>query len=264
MLEEQYVINKNGRMCMSGHNKWSSIKHKKGAADAKRGKVFSRLIKEITVAARMGGGDLDGNARLRSAVATAKASNMPKDNIERAIKKGTGELDGYNLEENSYEGYGPAGMAVLVNVLTDNKNRAVADVRHLFTKYNGNLGETGCVSWMFDKKGYASIDKSAVDEDTLYDIMLEAGVDDISEQGDQFEILFAPEDIETVREALENNSIGYNQLEVQMIPQTNVTLTGKQAAQALKLLDALEYLEDVQSIFSNFDIDDEEMARLQE
>ena len=250
-------------MCMSGHNKWSSIKHKKGAADAKRGRVFSRLIKEITVAARMGGGDLDGNARLRSAVATAKASNMPKDNIERAIKKGTGELEGYNLEENSYEGYGPGGMAVLVNVLTDNKNRAVADIRHLFSKYNGNLGETGCVSWMFDKKGYASIDKDAVDEDTLYEIMMDADVDDISDQGDIFEILFAPEDVETVRAALEKNSISYTQLEVQMIPQTNVTLTGKQAQQALKLLDALEDLDDVQSISSNFDIDDEEMAQLQ-
>jgi len=248
---------------MSGHNKWSSIKHKKGAADAKRGKVFSRLIKEITVAARMGGGDLDGNARLRSAVATAKASNMPKDNIERAIKKGTGELEGYNLEENSYEGYGPGGVAVLVKVLTDNKNRAVADIRHLFTKHNGNLGETGCVSWMFDKKGFASVDKGVVDEDTLYDIALEAGAEDIADAGDVFEIVIAPEDIEALREALETNNISYNQLEVQMIPQTNVTLTGKQALQTLKLLDALEDLEDVQSLSSNFDIDDEEMAQLQ-
>ncbi|HOO38837.1 MAG TPA: YebC/PmpR family DNA-binding transcriptional regulator [Deltaproteobacteria bacterium] len=248
---------------MSGHNKWSSIKHKKGAADAKRGKIFSRLIKEITVAARMGGGDIDGNARLRSAVAAAKASNMPKDNIERAIKKGTGELEGYNLEENAYEGYGPGGVAVLVNVLTDNKNRAVADIRHLFTKYNGNLGETGCVSWMFDKKGFASVDKGVVEEDTLYDIALEAGAEDISDEGDVFEIVIAPEDIEGLREALEDNNISYNQLEVQMIPQTNVTLTGKQAQQALKLLDALEDLDDVQSISSNFDIDDEEMAQLQ-
>jgi YebC/PmpR family DNA-binding regulatory protein len=248
---------------MSGHNKWSSIKHKKGAADAKRGKLFSRFIKEITVAARMGGGDIEGNARLRSAVATAKASNMPKDNIERAIKKGTGELEGFNLEETSYEGYGPGGVAVLVNVLTDNKNRAVADIRHLFSKYNGNLGETGCVSWMFDKKGYASVDKSVVDEDTLYDIVLDAGVEDIADQGDVFEILCAPEDIEALRGALEGNNIPYNQLEVQMIPQSNVTLTGKQAQQTLKLLDALEDLEDVQSISSNFDIDDEEMAQLQ-
>jgi YebC/PmpR family DNA-binding regulatory protein len=248
---------------MSGHNKWSSIKHKKGAADAKRGKLFSRLIKEITIAARMGGGDIEGNARLRSAVATAKAANMPKDNIERAIKKGTGELEGYNLEETSYEGYGPGGVAVLVNVLTDNKNRAVADIRHLFSKYNGNLGETGCVSWMFDKKGYASIEKSAVDEDTLYDIALDAGADDITDQGDVFEIVFAPEDVEGFREALEKNNIPYNQLEVQMIPQSNVKLTGKQAQQTLKMLDALEDLDDVQTIASNFDIDDEEMAQLQ-
>ncbi len=248
---------------MSGHNKWSTIKHKKGAADAKRGKVFSRLIKEITVAARMGGGDIEGNARLRSAVASAKASNMPKDNIDRAIKKGTGELEGYNLEEISYEGYGPGGMAVLLNILTDNRNRVVADLRHLFTKYNGNLGETGCVSWMFDKKGFASVDKKSVDEETLYEIVLDAGVEDIADQGDVFEILFAPEDVETIRELLDKNNISYNQMEVQMIPQTNVTLTGKQAQQALKLLDALEDLDDVQSISSNFDIDDEEMAQLQ-
>lgn len=248
---------------MSGHNKWSTIKHKKGAADAKRGRVFSRLIKEITVAARMGGGDIEGNARLRSAVASAKASNMPKDNIDRAIKKGTGELEGYNLEEISYEGYGPGGMAVLLNILTDNRNRVVADLRHLFTKYNGNLGETGCVSWMFDKKGFASVDKKSVDEETLYEIVLDAGVEDITDQGDVFEILFAPEDVETIRELLDKNNISYNQMEVQMIPQTNVTLTGKQAQQALKLLDALEDLDDVQSISSNFDIDDEEMAQLQ-
>ncbi|MBN1636575.1 MAG: YebC/PmpR family DNA-binding transcriptional regulator [Deltaproteobacteria bacterium] len=248
---------------MSGHNKWSSIKHKKGAADAKRGKIFSRLIKEITVGARMGGGDVDGNARLRTAVAAAKAANMPKDNIDRAIKKGTGELEGYTLEESLYEGYGPGGVAILVNVLTDNKNRTVADIRHIFTKYNGNLGETGCVNWMFEKKGYASVDKEVIDEDTLYDIVLDAGAEDITEQGDAFEILSAPEDIEVLREALEKNNITYNSLEVQMIPQTNVKLTGKHAQQALKLLDALEDLEDVQSISSNFDIDDEELAQLQ-
>jgi YebC/PmpR family DNA-binding regulatory protein len=248
---------------MSGHNKWSTIKHKKGAADAKRGKLFSKLIKEITVAARTGGGDIEGNARLRSAVATAKAANMPKDNIERAIKKGTGELEGYNLEETTYEGYGPGGVAVLVNVLTDNKNRAVADIRHLFSKHNGNLGETGCVNWMFDKKGFASVPKDAADENTLYDLALEVGAEDISDEGDAFEIFIAPEDIETLREALEGQDIKYDQLEVQMVPQTNVTLTGKQAQQTLKLLDALEELDDVQSISSNFDISDEEMAQMQ-
>jgi YebC/PmpR family DNA-binding regulatory protein len=248
---------------MSGHNKWSTIKHKKGAADAKRGKLFSKIIKEITVAARMGGGDVDGNARLRSALASAKAANMPKDNIDRAIKKGTGELEGYNLEEVTYEGYGPGGVAVLVNCMTDNKNRAVADIRHLFSKYNGNLGETGCVNWMFNKKGFASVDKSAVDEETLYDVALEAGADDVTDTGDSYEILIAPEDIESLRTALEEKKIPYTQLEVQMVPQTNVTLTGKQAQQALKLLDALEELDDVQSISSNFDISDEEMAQLQ-
>ena len=248
---------------MSGHNKWSTIKHKKGAADAKRGKLFSKLIKEITVAARIGGGDIEGNARLRAAVSSAKAANMPKENIERAIKKGTGELAGVILEETTYEGYGPSGVAVLVKVFTDNKNRAVADIRHLFAKYNGNLGETGCVGWKFDKKGYASIDKKSVDEETLYDVALGVGADDISDSGDAYEITTVPEDIENLRSALEKKGIKYNQLEVQMIPKTNVKLTGKAAQQTLKLLEALEDLEDVQSLSSNFDIDDEEMAKLQ-
>jgi YebC/PmpR family DNA-binding regulatory protein len=248
---------------MSGHNKWSTIKHKKGAADAKRGKLFSKVIKEITVAARMGGGDIEGNARLRSAVLSAKASNMPKDNIDRAIKKGTGGLEGVNYEEITYEGYGPSGVAVLVKVLTDNKNRAVADIRHLFSKYNGNLGETGCVNWMFDKKGYATIDKGSVDEETIYDVALGAGADDISDTGEAYEITISPEDLENLRSALDAKGIKYSQLEVQMIPQTNVKLTGKAAQQTLKLLDSLEDLDDVQSLSSNFDIDDEEMAQLQ-
>jgi YebC/PmpR family DNA-binding regulatory protein len=248
---------------MSGHNKWSTIKHKKGAADAKRGQLFSKIVKEITVAARMGGGDVEGNARLRSALLTARAASMPKENIDRAIKKGTGELEGYNLEEITYEGYGPGGVAILVNCMTDNKNRAVADIRHLFSKYNGNMGETGCVNWMFNKKGFASVDKSTVDEETLYDVALDVGAEDISDQGDAFEILIAPEDIEKLRTALEAKGIKYSPLEVQMVPQTNVTLTGKQAQQALKLMDLLEELDDVQSISSNFDISDEEMAQLQ-
>jgi len=248
---------------MSGHNKWSTIKHKKGAADAKRGKLFSKLIKEITVAARIGGGDIEGNARLRAAVSTAKAANMPKDNIDRAIKKGSGGLGGAIFEETTYEGYGPSGVAILVKVLTDNKNRAVADIRHLFAKYNGNLGETGCVGWMFDKKGYATVEKGTVDEETLYDIALEVGVEDISDSGEVYEITTTPEDIELLRSALEAKGIKYNQLEVQMIPQTNVKLTGKAAQQTLKLLDALEDLDDVQALSSNFDVDDEEMAQLQ-
>jgi len=249
---------------MSGHSKWSSIKHKKGALDAKRGKIFSKLIKEITVAARIGGGDIDGNARLRTAVATAKAANMPKENIDRAIKKGAGELEGFSLEESSYEGYGPGGVAVLIDVLTDNKNRAVADIRHVFTKYNGNLGETGCVGWMFEKKGYASIDKDAIDEDTLYDIAIGAGAEDIVDQGDIFEVLTLPEEIEALRVALEENNIAYTELTVSMIPQSTINIAGKVALQTLKLLDALDDLEDVQSVHSNLEIDDEEMAKLQE
>jgi len=248
---------------MSGHNKWSSIKHKKGALDAKRGKIFSKLIKEITVAARLGGGDPEANARLRNAIAAAKAQNMPKDNIERAIKKGTGELSGTSYEESTYEGYGPGGVAVLVNVLTDNKNRAVADIRHVFSRYNGNLGETGCVMWMFEKKGYAEIDKGVVDEDDLYEVALNAGAQDITDQDDTFEILTDPDDLEKLRLALEEKGIKYNILEISMIPKNTVKISGKTAEQTLKLLEALEDLEDVQAVYSNFDIDDEEIAQMQ-
>ncbi len=248
---------------MSGHSKWSTIKHKKGALDAKRGKLFSKFIKEITVAARMGGGDQNANARLRSAVAAAKAANMPKDNIERAIKKGTGELSGFSLEEISYEGYGPGGIAIMVHVLTDNKNRVVADIRHLFSKYNGNLGETNCVSWMFEKKGYVSLDKDAVDEDTLYEIALGQGAEDITDQGDTYEILTEPDVLNSLRETLETKGIKYNTAEISMIPKTTVRVAGKSAQQALKLLELLEDHDDIQSVYSNFDIDDEEMAQLQ-
>ncbi len=248
---------------MSGHNKWSTIKHKKGAADAKRGQLFSKLIKEITVAARMGGGDQTSNARLRTAVLTARAANMPKDNIDRAIKKGTGELEGFNLEEFSYEGYGPGGVAIMLSVMTDNKNRAVADIRHLFTKYNGNLGENGCVAWMFDKKGVIVVEKDAVDEDTLYDIALGVGADDISDQGDSYEILTEPSMLEDVRAALEEKKIAYTSAEVSMIPKDTVKVTGKSAQQVLKLMSLLEDHDDIQSVSSNFDIDDEEMAQFQ-
>jgi YebC/PmpR family DNA-binding regulatory protein len=248
---------------MSGHSKWSTIKHKKGALDAKRGKIFSRIVKEITVAARMGGGDPGANARLRSAIAAAKAENMPKDNIERAIKKGTGELAGYNLEEITYEGYGPGGTAVMLNVMTDNKNRVVADIRHLFSKYNGNLGENGCVAWMFEKKGLLTVEKTAADEDTLYDIALGVGAEDVTDEGDVFEILTEPGELEKVREELEAKSIAYTSAEVSMIPTNVVKITGKSAQQLLKLLELLEDHDDVQSVYSNFDIDDEEMAQLQ-
>ena len=199
---------------MSGHSKWSTIRHKKGAADAKRGKIFTKLIKEITVAARMGGGDLNANPRLRTAVAAAKAENMPKDNIERAIKKGTGELEGVNYEESIYEGYGPGGAAVLVESLTDNKNRAVSEIRHIFSKNGGNLGETGCVAWMFSKKGYFVVEKSAADEETLMEAALEAGAEDVREDESNFEVITAPEDFEAVKTALEEASIPVESAEI--------------------------------------------------
>jgi YebC/PmpR family DNA-binding regulatory protein len=243
---------------MSGHSKWSSIKHKKGAADAKRGKVFTKLIKEITVAARMGGsGDPDMNPRLRAAIAAAKTENMPKDNIARAIKKGTGELEGASYEEAVYEGYGPGGAAVLLESLTDNKNRAVSEIRHLFSKNGGNLGEAGCVSWMFDKKGYMSVDKDSIEEDRLMETALEAGAEDIREDDGVFEIITAPEDYDTVKSALDAASIVCDTTEVTMLPQTVTSLLGKEAEQMIRLMDGLEDCEDVQKVYTNADIPEE-------
>lgn len=242
---------------MSGHNKWSTIKHKKGAADAKRGRIFTKLIKEITVAARMGGGDPDANPRLRTAVAAAKSENMPKDNIERAIKKGTGELEGVSYEENTYEGYGPGGAAIFLESVTDNKNRAVADIRHIFSKSGGNLGENGCVGWMFDKKGYINIEKDGVDEESLMEVALEAGAEDVREEDGSFEVITEPEDFETVREAIEQASIAYADAEITMLPQNFTALQGKEAEQMVRLMDALDDCEDVQKIYTNADIPDE-------
>ena len=242
---------------MSGHSKWSTIRHKKGAADAKRGKIFTKLIKEITVAARMGGGDPESNPRLRTAVAAAKAENMPKDNIERGIKKGTGELEGVSYEESTYEGYGPGGAAVMVESLTDNKNRAVADIRHIFSKNGGNLGENGCVAWMFDKKGYISVEKSAAEEETLMEAALEAGAEDVREDGNNFEVITAPEDLETVREALEDSAIPFADAEVTMLPQTTANLQGKEAEQMMRLMESLDDCDDVQKVYTNADIPDE-------
>jgi YebC/PmpR family DNA-binding regulatory protein len=243
---------------MSGHSKWSSIKHKKGAADAKRGKIFTKLIKEITVAARMGGsGDPAFNPRLRTAILAAKAENMPKDNIDRAIKKGTGELEGVNYEENNYEGYGPGGAAVLVESLTDNKNRAVADIRHIFAKCGGNMGENGCVSWMFDKKGYFCVDKTSVDEDKLMEIVLDAGAEDVKEDDGVWEVITAPVDFEKVKEALDKASIPYRDAEVTMLPQNTTNLQGKEAEQMVRLMDLLDDCEDVQKVYTNADIPDE-------
>lgn len=247
---------------MSGHSKWSTIKHKKGAADAKRGKIFTKLIKEITIAARMGGGDVDSNPRLRSAVAAAKSQNMPKDNLERAIKKGTGDLEGVQYEEMSYEGYGPGGVAVLVECLTDNKNRTVADVRYIFSKAGGNIGTDGCVSWMFDKRGLICIAKSESDEDTLMEVGLEAGAEDVKDEGDCFEIITAPEDFEAVREAIENASIKIDLAEVTMIPQTQTRLEGKEAEQMIRFMEALDDCDDIQKFYSNADIPDEVLNAL--
>ena len=242
---------------MSGHSKWSSIKHKKAATDAKRGKIFTKLIKEITVAARMGGGDVEANPRLRSAIQAAKSENMPKDNIERAIKKGTGELEGVSYEESIYEGYGPGGAAVLIESLTDNKNRTVADIRHIFSKAGGNMGESGCVAWMFDKKGYIAIENRAVDEEALMEAALDAGAEDIREDDSNFEVITAPEDFEAVKTAIDSAAIPYIVAEVTMLPQSTTFLKGKEAEQMVKLMEALEDCDDVQKVYTNADIPEE-------
>jgi YebC/PmpR family DNA-binding regulatory protein len=244
---------------MSGHSKWHSIKHKKAATDSKRGRIFTRLIKEMTAAARMGGGDVDANPRLRLAVATAKASNMPADNIKRAIMRGTGELPGISYEDVNYEGYGPGGVAIFVHVLTDNRNRTVAEIRHALSKNGGNLGETGSVGWMFHRKGYFVVEKSAVEEDKLLEIALSAGADDMRDDGDNFEILSSPESFDAVKTALEQAKIPLAAAEVSMVPQNYVKLEGKSAQTMLKLMEALEEHEDVQNVWANFDIDEAEM-----
>lgn len=241
---------------MSGHSKWSSIKHKKGAADARRGKIFTKLIREITVAARMGGGDPAGNPRLRAAIAAAKAENMPKENIERGIKKGTGELEGVNYEEVTYEGYGPGGAAVLVDCLTDNRNRTVADLKHIFDRNGGTLGEPGSVSYRFKKKGVVTVEKSAVEEDKLLAAALDAGAEDVKDEGDQFEVICAPSDLEIVKNALEAQRIPYVSAEVSKIPQDTIALEGKKAQQMVSLVDALEDHDDVSHVYSNCDIPD--------
>lgn len=247
---------------MSGHSKWSTIKRKKGAADAKRGKAFTKIIKEIMVAARFGGSDINSNSRLRAAVTAAKAENMPKDNIERAIKKGTGELEGVHYEELIYEGYGPGGVAMMLEVMTDNKNRTVADVRHIFSKQNGNLGEAGCVSWMFEKKGLIVIDKSNANEDRLIEVALDAGALDVKDTDKDFELVVPPSNFEEVKKALEDAGFKFNYAEVTLVPQSTIRLTGKEAEQMLKLMEGLEDSDDVQKVYANFDITDEEMERL--
>jgi YebC/PmpR family DNA-binding regulatory protein len=244
---------------MSGHSKWHSIKHKKAATDSKRGRIFTRLIKEMTVAARNGGGDVDSNPRLRLAVATAKANNMPADNIKRAIMRGTGELPGITYEEVNYEGYGPGGVALFLRVLTDNRNRTVAEIRHLLSKHGGNLGESGSVAWIFHRKGYFVVEKSAADEERLLDVVLGAGADEMREEGSNFEIFSSPEAFEAVKTALEGAGIPIGASEISMVPQNYVKLEGKEAQTMIKLMEVIEDQEDVQNVWANFDIDEAEL-----
>jgi len=249
---------------MSGHSKWATIRHKKGAADARRGKVFTKLIKELMVAARMGGGNPEGNPRLRAAVLAARAENMPKENIDRAIKKGTGELEGVNYEEMMYEGYGPGGVAVLVDILTDNRNRAASEVRHIFSRNGGNLGEAGCVAWMFNKKGSIVFDKNAMPEEELIELALEAGAEDVKEQENQFEVITSPEDFANVKAAFDEKQIKYELAEITMSPQTTVPIEDpKSAQQLLRLMDTLEDHDDVQHVYANFDIPDRILESLE-
>ena len=245
---------------MSGHSKWATIKHKKGAADAKRGKIFTRLIKEITIAAKSGGGDPDGNPRLRTAILAAKAENMPADNIKRAVQRGTGELEGLSYDEITYEGYGPGGVAIIVDVLTDNKNRAVSEIRHAFSKNGGNLGAEGAVSWMFSKKGVFSIEKDAADEDKLMEIVLESGAEDLNDEGEYWEILSDPKDFEAVSDALKAAKIKTETAEVTKIASTYTRLEGSQANAMMRLLETIEDLDDTQNVYSNFDFDEAQMA----
>ena len=245
---------------MSGHSKWHSIKHKKGALDAKRGKLFTKFIKEITVAARSGGGDPDANARLRKAILDAKAGNMPNDTIDRAIRRGTGEEEGVNYEEITYEGYGPGGVALLIQSMTDNRNRTVAEIRHLFSKNGGNLGESGSVGWMFEKKGYIVVSKSDKSEEELFDLVIEAGADDLRDDEDNFEIITSPDAFDTVLTAMKGAGIEPQVAEVEMVPQNYIKLEGGDARQMLKLMEALEDHDDVQKVSANFDISEADMA----
>jgi YebC/PmpR family DNA-binding regulatory protein len=247
---------------MSGHSKWNTIKRKKGAADAKRGKIFTKLIKEITLAARLGGSDQEGNARLRQAIMAAKEENMPKDNIDRAVKKGAGGADGSaGYEEVVYEGYGPGGVAVLVEAMTDNKNRTVAEIRHIFSKHGGNLGENGCVSWIFEKKGSILLDKKSVSEDVLMEIALDAGAEDVREEENEFEVVTDPAMFEQVKKAMDDKGIKYIKGEVTMIPQNEVRLDADKAVQMLKLMEKMEDNDDIQHAYANFDIPDDIMEK---
>ncbi len=247
---------------MSGHSKWATIKHKKGALDAKRGKIFTRLIKEITMAAKSGGGDADGNPRLRGAIAAAKAENMPQDNIKRAIQRGTGELEGVNYEEITFEGYGPGGVALLVDVTTDNRNRTVSEIRHAFGKNGGNLGEAGSVAWMFHKKGEIIVPKTAAKEDDLMTIVLDNNGDDLHDGGESWEIITAPAAYEAVLEAVKKAGIEVVHSQIGMVPENYIKLEGAAANQMIRLLEALEDGDDVQNVFSNFDVDQKQLEEV--
>jgi YebC/PmpR family DNA-binding regulatory protein len=251
---------------MSGHSKWATIKRKKGATDAARGRLFTRLIKEITIAAKNGGGNAEGNPRLRLAIQTAKSSNMPADNIKRAIQKGTGELPGVSYEEVTFEGYGPAGVAILVDTVTDNNNRTVSEMRHVFSRNNGNLGQSGSVAWMFTRKGNIVVPTAGqatpVNEDDLMNIILEAGADDMQFEDDTFTISTSPVQFDAVKKAIEDKGIKVESAALQMVPQNTIKITGKEAEQTLKLMEALEEHDDVQNVYSNFDIDEKELASL--
>ena len=246
---------------MSGHNKWASIKHKKAATDAKRGKIFTKIIREMVVAAKEGGGNIENNARLRKAVDDARAANMPQDNIKKAIQRGTGELPGAVYEEITYEGYGPAGVALIVETTTDNKNRTASEIRKIFSKHSGSMGETGCVGWMFSKKGLITIEKSAGDEDTIMTIALDNGADDFAAEDDVYEIYTKTEDFNKVLEAIKAKNVPVMESEISMIPQTYIKLEGENAEHMLKLLDELEEHDDVKNVFSNFDISKEDMEK---
>ncbi|MCG6534416.1 MAG: YebC/PmpR family DNA-binding transcriptional regulator [Syntrophales bacterium LBB04] len=248
---------------MSGHSKWSTIKRKKGAADAKKGKIFTRIAKEISLAARLGGGDPEGNSRLRQAILAAKAENMPKDNIDRAIKKGSGDLDGgVQYEEITYEGYGPGGVAVLVEVMTDNRNRTVAEIRHIFSKYGGNLAENGAVSWIFSKKGSILIEKKGVNEDKLMELTLDAGAEDVKEEENEFEVITDPASYEAVKKAIDEEGIKCIEAKVSMVPSNTVVLDEGKASSMLKLMERMEDNDDVQNVYANFDIPDAIMEKL--
>ncbi|MDI6823721.1 MAG: YebC/PmpR family DNA-binding transcriptional regulator [Bacillota bacterium] len=247
---------------MSGHSKWANIKHTKAKKDAERGNLFSKLAREIIVAARQGGGNPEANSRLRLAIERAREANMPAENIARLIKRGTGELEGVTYEELTYEGYGPGGVAIMVEAVTDNRNRTTGELRYIFSRHGGSLGETGCVNWMFRRRGYISLDRRAGDEDTVLGVALEAGAEDFQSDEESYEVITAPEDLERVKAALEEKGLRAEVAEVTMIPQSTVRVAGKEAEQVLRLMDALSDHDDVQRVFSNFDMAADEMRRL--